>query len=54
MGQKNSSSASSVQELKTPLPTHITNPKNQNWQRSITGINKEGIKPLATSFSPEN
>jgi len=50
MGQKNSNSASSVQELKTPLPTHISNPKNQNWQRSITGINKEGNKTSCNQF----
>jgi hypothetical protein len=43
-----------LQELKTPLAIHISNPKNENCQRSITGINKEEKKPLATSFSPEN
>jgi hypothetical protein len=50
MGQKTEGVFLVLQELKTPLPTHISNPKYQNWQRSFTGINKEGNKTSGNQF----
>jgi hypothetical protein len=39
-----------LQELKTPVPTHISNPKYQHWQRSRTGINKEENETSCRQF----